>query len=143
MIKERNLATVDDRQDVAVDVGFWLRSDFVGDMELAKLLSWPLTSVPITSHAGDLVSLEQRRKFRHHSFGRKWRLALADSVNNDHAILFPMRYSERHRVGTSAAGVDECRIGNIDDGCALMHADINRSLNNIARDKSFKVGPKQ
>ena len=59
MVEELNLAGIEARQNVPVDIGFRLAGRHVVDAVLAETLARPLAGVSVAADAAQLVSLEQ------------------------------------------------------------------------------------
>src|SRR5262249_43967769 len=139
MIEQLNLAAVNARQKVLVQLRFRPRRRFVLNSQLAELLARPFARIPVAGDRRNAVAVEQISKFRDNTFGRERWPNLAQRVN-DRDLTLLVTDRQREAVGRAAARVHKGRVGDIGHRSALANAKHNASLDRLAADIALDVG---
>ena len=141
MARQDNLASVEPRQQVPVQIALRLLAQFVADAVLAEWLLHELAAVVVTNNLADAIALEQSGEFVDHGRWRERRPHLADSVH-DHSFVRPcglVRNGQRHGVLAAARRVDEGAIG---DARSRQHLAMvaDATLDYLERDEALDIG---
>ncbi len=141
VIEQFDLAGVQQREHVAIDVALRMLREIVRNAVHAEALARPLAGVPVAGDAMHAIALKRLGEVGDDALRGERRSALADAVE-DRAPrgLIAVRDGERHAVGRAAAGIDEGDVARAGYRRELASVGEYRCVDDLATDEVLDVG---